>query len=773
MNRWETLIHDARSMKPVLAAAPIEKIIATLDQVGRLWSPGTECNRRALNELQNELSFSREMIEYSLSLVPELLSARALSARLAAELGSTAVLDGFVRKPGFAGRVAAVPHGVLLHVTAGNVFLGFLDSVVSAFLTKNVSIVKLSSRNQSFPKLFEQCLREADKDGVLSRSLFVEHWRGGDAEIESLLKREVDAILVWGGAEMVRSYREGLPLDVPLIEHGPKISIQVLTRAGLETRSLTQIGAAIANDISRWDQAACASPQNLFVEEGVAVESLMQAVGEALERKVLSRGKLEADEHVEILKEEFRGKLTSLTEGGALLKGRDWLLHFDPSPGLRPSALNRTLILKRFISMADLRSQLAPHARQLQSCSYLVGNDEKDGVLRELALAGLTRFAPLGTVMDGMLGAPHDGRQALAELVRMVGDECEPEPADDGYFFSSGGTTGNPKFARYAREEFNEVGRMLAKGFRAQGIEPGDVCANLFMAGNLWSSFLAVDRALGELGAVSLPVGAAGEPELVLGYLERFKPRAVLGLPSYLVSLANHARSTGRKLEIELACYAGEHLTRQSRELLSEVFGVKRCFSAGYASVDAGPIGYQCAHCKEREHHLFAGQVALEIIDGEAVVTSNVRKKMPVRAARTGDQVEWVAGAGPCACGSADPKFILHGRVDGQINLWSCRLQLSDIESALYAAGYTQNIFQVRINEDETMLIQIEGAPVIDAAAKDALRRHLHACSKDLHMTHQLAFLASWLDAVALPIGALPRLARTGKVRAVVDAREL
>jgi phenylacetate-coenzyme A ligase PaaK-like adenylate-forming protein len=718
--------------------------------------------------------------------------------------------------------VRAVPQGILLQVTAGNVFLGFLDALVSALLTKNVSIVKVSSGNQTFPALLARALAEADPGGKVKGAVAIVHWPGGLEEVEAAFARSVDAVVVWGGEAAVATYKRLLPPGVPLLEHGPKISFQVVCREALAAKPLEEVAGAIAHEVMLWDQAACTSPQNLFVEEGIDVSALMGAIGAALDRCELPRGRLDDDEEVTLLLERQRAQVSRLVSGGAALAGRDYLLHFERARGLRPSPLHRTLLLKSFRDLDDLDDQIAPFARNLQSCSYLATGSAREPLLARLASRGVTRFAPLGRVLEGAAGAPHDGRWPLAELVRWVADEhprfdvlalareaaatvpfyeklyagatlgspadLRPIAAGDlaeealpgsrallragtygGAIFSSGGTTGKPKFAFFTHEELAAVGRMLGKGLRLQGVRPGDLCANLFVAGNLWSSFLAVEHAIAAVGAVSLPIGGAADPAQTLQYLSDFAPRVVLGLPSLLVSLAGHAKAAREAPpRVPIVCYAGEHLNRQARALLGEVFRTERCFSAGYASVDAGPIGYQCPSCGDREHHLFEDQVHLAIVEGEAVVTSRVRTVMPIVHLRTGDHVEWSSEEGAaCACGSRDRRFILHGRCDGQINLWASRIGVEEIEAGLAAAGIQAPLFQVTVDED-SLTIVIEGRSEVSGAAQAVYER-----CKDLRATHPFSFVEPRLAVRAVEAGSLPRVARTGKIRTVVDRRRL
>ena len=819
----QKLLLKARHRAQELTHVPIESILDTIHAVGQLWRPEGRYYARAHVELAQELSFSPDMIAYTLDLIPGLCDRAVLRQRLTAEFGTAHMLDHFVARGTGVARVKAVPHGVLLHVSAGNVFLGCIDSLISGFLTKNASILKLSSRNQVFPKLFAESILEADAARVLADKFAIVHWAGGLTEVEDAFKRSVDAIIAWGGDDMVRAYKKNLPNGTPLIEHGPKISLQVVFKTAFDAANLSTLAKRLARDITLWDQAACASPQNLFVQDGIDVDALMAALGSALDQAPLSRGRLDEDEQVELLKERYRGRLTSLAETGRLLEGKSWLLHYDPTPGLRPSALNRSLILKSFTTVQHVVEQVAPYAKLLQSCAYLAFGGEKDSLLGALAACGVQRFAPVGSIMDGAIGAPHDGRFALMELTRLVGDEAgadvlsfvnetirnvpfyhklyggtaikslaalkpisgadlcaEPLTTSNallrpgthgGYIFSSGGTTGKPKFVFFTGAEFQRVGEMLAVGYQAQGLRAGERCANLFVAGNLWSSFMAVERALAVAGAVQLPIGGMAEPQLILNYLKDFKPRIVFGLPSLLLQLAALSREQAAHIEVPVICYAGEHLSQMGRALLAEVWKTERCFSAGYASVDAGPIGYQCRHCADREHHLFAQDVHLEIINEEAVVTSMTRAVNPVIHLRTGDHVEW-SPAGLCACESSDPKFILHGRTDGQINIWSCRIQLEEIEAGLFGAGVREPIFQV-VLADETLTVSIEGASAFSSQDAVRVREQVYHSCQDLKLTHSLAFTSQRLLIEGVAAGSIPRVARTGKVRSVVDTRKL
>ncbi len=820
----QQLVRSSRAQVARFAATPIDDIVAVLDRLGQAWQPGSAHWRHAQALARQHISFSEPMIDLSLAVIPQLLSARNLRARLKADFHEPAVLDRFVESRAFTGRQRAFPLGVLFHVSAGNVFLGAIDSLLMGFLTKNVSIVKLSSRNLAFPRFFADTLREVDTRGVLSDAFSLVHFPGGSGALEDVVKQQVDGIVAWGGEEMILSYKRDLPTTVKFIEYGPKISFQVVFGEALDRAGLDAAGARIARDVALWDQAACASPQNLFVEQGIDVPRLMAAIGRGFDALGLPRGQLSDDEHVEVLKEAARGAYDAVLHGSAELAGEGFYLHHDPQPGLRPSPLNRTLILKSFSSIDDLAVQVAPFARHLQSCGYLAGDAQRDRLLATLGSGGAMRFAPLGQMMQAPIGAPHDGRMGLLDLVRLVPDERDttvlghvnealaqvpfyrrmtdgrpvaalselpfitgrelaphdaaslreytrPDAAG-GYVFSSGGTSGAPKFAFYGEAEFDEIAALLAAGFAAQGVRAGDVVANLFVAGNLWSSFLAVDRALAHLGARTLPIAGNADPDVALQYLQQFPARVAVGLPTQLVELARRARERGVRVELPVVLYAGEHLSLMARAFLAEAFGTRQFGSAGYASVDAGPIGYQCGHAEGGIHHLFADQVHLEIVEGEAVVTSLIRRDMPVLRLRTGDLVDPVDG--PCGCGSPHPRIRLLGRADSQFNLWGCRLFLEDVERALADLGLDGALYQVVLRQDaralESMQVRIEAAAA-PAADPRQVAENFHRHAKDLRITHPVSWLDGRFHVELLPPGGIPRVPRTGKVKLLVDER--
>ncbi len=781
--------------KLALYNTSLDQIINLLDGFSKQWSSSGSLYQEALAPLIAESGMSEADIKETLALLPLLLSKESLRKRLNSEFVLPEVLDKFTKTPFFAGKVKAAPQGVLLHVTAGNVFLSSIDSLVMGLITKNISILKVSGQNKFFPLYFAKALSSFDSKNILADKFSILSWKGGDEATETYLKNKVDTIIAWGGEEMVASYQKNLPLGVKLLDFGPKISFQIISKRGMEETSLELIAERVCADIAPWDQSACSSPQNLYLEAGLDEGKLMSALEIAFQ-KLSKRNSVSADESVEILKEKYRALYSTLMENGDYKQGTDFLLHKEENKFLRPSPLNRSLIIKTYDSLSSLYESLIPFKYYLQSCSYQLGVFEKDEYLSTLALSGIKRFAPLGTITWGMEGAPHDGRYVLRELVQFVGDEhraqltglktesisaakdlkrfFESSTHPKGHIFSSGGTTGEPKFIHYSYEEMDYMTDMLKTNFEAQGVTAGMMVANLFVAGNLWSSFMAVDKAMQKVGTIQLPIGGLCQLENIVMYLKKFKPEVILGIPSMLVSIAEYAQNNDIKLEIPKVFYAGEALSAQRRDFLTSCWGCSYIGSAGYASVDAGVIGYQCTDSAAGVHHLFSDLVQADIVNDELVVTSVIRSSMPIVNYRTGDRAEWIPGT--CSCGRLDKRFKLLGRIDNQIQIWSCRLEVGDVENILSKEILGLHSFQILVEErvvngspEETMTILCETKNSINSAE---LIEKIYQFSRDLKDTISLESFRQKVAIHQVSSNEIIKNSRTGKIPLLVDKRK-
>lgn len=231
-------------------------------------------------------------------------------------------------------------------------------------------------------------------------------------------------------------------------------------------------------------------------------------------------------------------------------------------------------------------------------------------------------------------------------------------PHNDGVVFKSGGTTAAPKVSFYTRAEWREMSTTFATGLPEAGVVDGDRVANLFYAGELYSSFVFTLNTLQQapVDTVQLAVGGAASAEFVLGAVRDFPATVLAGLPTSLCQLAHHVRESVESLpDVRLLLFSGEAFYGDQRRLIASAFPNARLRSLGYASVDGGIVGAPVADTDDtRLHRVFPGRV-LEILcpetgtpitepgrAGRIALTDLRRRLQPVVRYPTGDLAEWV-----------------------------------------------------------------------------------------------------------------------------------
>ncbi|OGR69169.1 MAG: hypothetical protein A2081_05295 [Elusimicrobia bacterium GWC2_61_19] len=854
----ETVGRQAQAARELMRGASREYITDTLAKAGRLFEKGGKYRAAALAHLKEHITFSEPVIDKSLDVIPELLNKAAMNKRLTMELFLPYALEAPVERRGYDGLIRALPKGVVLHVGAGNVFLGILDSLVIGFLTKNVNIVKLSSSGSSFTNIFMEALKEVDEKGILSKSAAVLSWKGGSQGLEEAALKNVNAVFVWGGYEAVQAYRKIAPIDVRVEGFGPKTSVGVVFESCVENEGMDAVALRAATDASLWDQAACSSLHTLYFiapakkHKALAADFLKAAKKHfARLAKELPPGKLSPDEQVEINKARQLARVDAALGGASYESSAprtDWTVIYEADPVYRVSPLNRVLYVKTVETLEQVKELLMPLRGYIQTVG-VGGSIERRKVLETLAPAGIARVVKLGKMLEEANGSPHDGLFPMMSLVNWVPIEEKPTPLDRlselveyargrspfygrhfkgvpkivsfedfakvpflekhhvlentppdsadlltskvqrGIYFASGGSTGQPKYVFYDQHEYDHTCRMLAFTLEAAGLSGKDVIANLFIAGNLWSSWLSVEKAIAYTKAISVPVGSNLPLENIVGYLEDFKVTAVIGLPSFLVKLAEYVKANPgkHKLCVSKIFYGGEYVGVEMVKFFKTVFPGVDVRSAGYATADAGVVGFQCPVCVKGQHHIFAFSQFIEFVDqdtmapvkpgdiGELVVTGLSKKHMPIIRYRVGDLGRWLMK--PCACGRKEQLFEILGRCDDRIHVGGAHLFVNDIQNALGGVPDLSFNFQVVIDKKghrDTLAIRAE---VKDAAAlarggelADLLWRQIEAHCEDLHESVRMKWLDKPLIDVLKP-NAIERIQRTGKIRKVIDKR--
>ncbi|MBF0205725.1 MAG: hypothetical protein HQK53_02440 [Oligoflexia bacterium] len=397
---------------------------------------------------------------------------------------------------------------------------------------------------------------------------------------------------------------------------------------------------------------------------------------------------------------------------------KNWRVLLDYSSELCSSPLFRTIWVKP-LSRTNIIKNLSGHRSYLQTVGLSAQPDETWELSNLFYRAGAVRIRPLGEMHNSYLGEPHDGEYALTRYARKVSlavDTNVINRAQIGNYlsnirsdihpsvfsseksipniltkegfqsqkiitelqqltFRSGGSSGKAKVSTFSYDDYHYQMNIAADGLLAAGLDPeNDRIMNLFYAGGLYGGFLSFFTILESLRAKIWPMGAFQDFSVVLDTILEFKIDTLMGTPSYL----NHffrdplvANALKKYHGIKKIFYGGEHLASSQQEFLHQEFAVEIIKSATYGSVDAGPLGYQCAYSDGGIHHLQTKLQQLEIVGiednslippestaiGRLLFSSLARSGHSLLRYEIGDLGRWVQGA--CPCGRRAPRFEL------------------------------------------------------------------------------------------------------------------
>ena len=358
----------------------------------------------------------------------------------------------------------------------------------------------------------------------------------------------------------------------------------------------------------------------------------------------------------------------------------------------------------------------------------------------------------------------------------------------DGTAFKSGGTTGKPKFSIFRASEWDTLCEGFGRGMAAGGLRPGERLANLFYAGDLYASFLFITHSLERSGVpvVNFPLAGRVDADMLRHTVAHFAVETLAGVPTTLLGLAaTLAREDVTLPSVRRILFGGETLYPDQAVTLRRVFPNAGIDSIGYASVDAGLLGYASPDCGWNEHRVFGAATLLEIVDegngrpitepgqpGKVLITNLTRLLMPILRYPAGDRAEWVEPAG-----MADRKFRLLGRSEEGARVGVVSLYYEDVHAVLapYQTELNASGFQLRIrhyDQRDELTVRVAASLPAEAQAtwSERLIDALYAARPMLREEHRRDAIHpprfEWTDARLLEINP-----RTGKLKPIVDQR--
>lgn len=424
----EDVLETTRSLKERRESAhrrPLREILDALDRVGGLWGDeGSPWRREAVEVLPQLTRQSRQMVEHELDMVSRVLWRKSLEEWIARELGSTAILEGWVEVGDL--MMHRQPRGVIFHNLAGNAFILSALSVLFSLLGKNQALLKLSHDDPYFGVRFAESLAQVNPD--LAHDVAVLYWPGGRREIyDAMFGVGLGAVVAWGEAPSVEEMALlAARYRTRLVDHGPKFGLQVIEEPRREQARALAHGVAL--DVVPWEQYACHSPRVVFVKGGeVSAEELAELIAEEMGRvsEELPNDQIDCGRASPVLSyREYYTIQLEMTGKGRLFesRGASWTVVYSEVP---PSAADLSACQGRFILVCRIddpfeviefidRHELGPF---LQAMAYHGSNLE---FLEAASLRGLSDVTVPGQMNVKQIGFAHDGVHNLAELTYLV-----------------------------------------------------------------------------------------------------------------------------------------------------------------------------------------------------------------------------------------------------------------------------------------------------------------------------------------------------------------
>lgn len=221
---------------------------------------------------------------------------------------------------------------------------------------------------------------------------------------------------------------------------------------------------------------------------------------------------------------------------------------------------------------------------------------------------------------------------------------------------ASSGTTGRPTVVGYTHNDIKIWSELMARSLRAGGLRPMDKVQITFGYG-LFTGGLGAHYGVEALGATAIPT-SGGQTERQIQLIKDFEPDAILGTPSYMLTLLDRMRKEGidpRETSLRVGVFGSEPWTEGMRRELEEGFGIDATDIYGLSEVMGPGVAQECIETKDGltvwEDHFYPEIVDPETLEpvpdgqfGELVISSLTKEALPIIRYRTHDLTRILPG---------------------------------------------------------------------------------------------------------------------------------
>ncbi len=337
-----------------------------------------------------------------------------------------------------------------------------------------------------------------------------------------------------------------------------------------------------------------------------------------------------------------------------------------------------------------------------------------------------------------------------------------------GVVFKSGGTTGRPKFSIFTKKEWHDFTKIFGESMDAV-LDNSDRVANMFYSGELYASFLFIEKSLeqSKKNTLTFPIAGATNLKEMVKIINDYDINVLAGVPTSLMALAEYLLDAKIELKVTKILFGGESLFDDQKPLLTKAFNNPAIGSIGYASVDAGHLGGSMPEHSSKAHKVLEGTV-MQIVDeednlitsagvsGRLLMTNLTRSLMPIIRYPVGDLAQWI---------EPNKSFLILGRSNEGARVGPVTINRDDLGSIFLQIKADIN-FQLMIErvEGKDLLSICYVGNVDEVKALELLLKQrkmlVDSIEKGLVLTPKF-----------IKVKSLEKNSRTGKLKFVIDKR--
>ena len=321
----------------------------------------------------------------------------------------------------------ASPRGLVCHWLAGNVQILGMFALVQSILSKNVNLLRVSSKDDGVFQCLLDTFRGEEyvtengyiiKGDDLLKTIALVSYPHDDDELGEYMSSQADVRIAWGGREAVQTVA-GYPskIGAETVIFGPKLSFAAISREGLSSeKDAKSLAKKLAVDVSVFDQTGCASPHNLYIEDGGAVSAdrFIELLAEEMEKAEVRIPKPETP--VEQISQihsirgvyDFKGRVIGSSSLSWTL-----LIDDDNSAELCSPVYSRVLFIHKVNSIFDCLKNVT---EDIQTIGLAAPIEKGIKFADEAVKRGVARLPQIGRMLNFEM--PWDGIYLFDGLVR-------------------------------------------------------------------------------------------------------------------------------------------------------------------------------------------------------------------------------------------------------------------------------------------------------------------------------------------------------------------